>query len=63
MSANADYSTMVVNLNGSGLAPLKTIARADTNGAWSPGGKTLAFTTYVHGKGEITKFWTERSRS
>ena len=56
VSANADYSSQgiwVVNLNGSGLAPLKTIARADTNGAWSPGGKTLAFTTYVHGKGEI----------
>ena len=56
VSANADYTSegiWVVNLNGSGLAPLKTIARDDTDGAWSPDGKTLAFTTYVHGKGEI----------
>jgi TolB protein len=56
VSANADYTSegiWVVNLNGSGLAPLKTIARDDTDGDWSPNGKVLAFTTYVHGKGEI----------
>jgi TolB protein len=53
---NADYTAQgiwVVNLNGSGLAPLKTVSVNDTDGAWSRNGKMLAFTTYVKGKGEI----------
>jgi TolB protein len=56
VSANADYTNegiWVVSLNGSGLAPLRTISVNDTNGSWSPDGKTLAYTTYSRGKGEI----------
>jgi Tol biopolymer transport system component len=56
VAANADYTAegiWVVNLNGSGLARLPTISLNDTNGDWSPDGKILAYTTYIHGRGEI----------
>jgi TolB protein len=56
VAANANYTAegiWVVNLNGSGLEKLETISPGDANGDWSPDGKTLAYTTYVHGRGEI----------
>jgi TolB protein len=48
-----DEGIWVVNLDGTGLEPVKTISVHDTMGGWSPDGSTLAFTTQRNGKGEI----------